>query len=169
MYLTLENYLLSAKRILIKYGCGYLCKDEDAISHVAEFMMKADQKFDGSGSRDAFRVYYGRFGVLSYIRHKKSQPKNRSVDFYDYDGSVKSPDQAAEQKELIDNIFNSSNLSERQKKCLAMHYLEGVTLEAIGKELKVTRQRVQQIINDSIEQLRGDFHVESVQEKTCSK
>lgn len=172
MYLTLNNYLISAVKVLKHYGYGYLCKDEDAVSHIAEYMMKADQIFNETGSRDAFRVYYARFGILDYInRYNKKRHHNLSLDFDMCRGGTfkdlipseaNGPEECASKTEILSMIENTDKLTDKQKQCINMHYLHGQTLDTIGKELGVTRERVRQIIQQSITILRELFDVDTV-------
>lgn len=165
MYLTLTQYLNGAQTILKKQGYGYLCQDEDAIAHVAHFMMVADQKFSGYGLRDSWRMYYAKFGILTYHRTLRHNRKYKHVGGYPLDfleGNIKTPDDIMETKELIHIIKNHQALSDRQKECLSMYFMENHTLASIGQHFGITRERVRQIINQSLQHLKEFFHVESI-------
>lgn len=58
-------------------------------------------------------------------------------------------------KNLIDTIFNSDLLSEKQKKHIKMYYYENMTLEQIGKISNVTREAVRQSIKTGIEKIKA--------------
>src|SRR5687768_3821805 len=69
-YLTLKEYELMARKVIWKYGSKFRYKflrDEDSISFVIYRLAKADQKFDGRGSREGFRSQNGVYAVLSLI------------------------------------------------------------------------------------------------------
>lgn len=55
-------------------------------------------------------------------------------------------------KEDIDHILNK--LSEKERNVLRMRYWQEMTLEAIGKQLNVTRERVRQIEIRAIQRLK---------------
>lgn len=173
MYLTLTDYLTSAVKVLKHHGYGFLCRDEDAISHVAEYMMKADQIFDGNGSRDAFRVYYARFGIMDYLnRYGKKRHSTLSLDFSTINGGTFrdtiasdaiTPDEHASRTEILSMIANTDKLTDRQKQCINLYFLDGATLESIGQEFGgITRERVRQIINESINILRELLDVDTI-------
>lgn len=55
-----------------------------------------------------------------------------------------------------DYFESCSMLDERRRDCIRMK-LDNMTLEAIGREFDLTRERVRQIINDSIEKVRNHY------------
>jgi RNA polymerase sigma factor (sigma-70 family) len=56
--------------------------------------------------------------------------------------------------ELVEMIFNSNILNDRQKQQLRMYYIEDYTLQEIGDHFNITREAVRQTIKNSIKKLR---------------
>lgn len=55
---------------------------------------------------------------------------------------------------LINDLFSSDILSDKQKQHLRMYYLENQTLESIGKKFSVTREAIRQSIKSAIQKIR---------------
>jgi RNA polymerase sigma factor (sigma-70 family) len=51
-------------------------------------------------------------------------------------------------------LFNWKELTEREQKILEMRFVELKTLEEVGREFRVTRERVRQIETNLLEKLR---------------
>lgn len=75
---------------------------------------------------------------------------NRYKDAYSYDGFTESVE-----KEI-------STLSEREQKILYLRYKEGLTLEEVGKEFGVTRERIREIEAKALRRLRHPSHMRNL-------
>jgi RNA polymerase sigma factor (sigma-70 family) len=161
-----------------------MLKSEDAISNVANCIMMADWRWDkerkgASGQQKnkySYRNQCAIWAIKSYMtrkKHKKNKPHTIDIDtkFEDENlslldilpNSIRSPlDLIIEQesvediKHTISEILSDSNtvLSERQKECLRLYYLEDMTFSQIGKQFGITREAVRQNIKKSIEKIR---------------
>lgn len=58
------------------------------------------------------------------------------------------------QNNLINQLFESDLLSEKQKKYIKAYYFENMTLEKIGKQNNVTREAVRQSIKSAIAKIK---------------
>ena len=71
-FLTLHEYLDSARKMLCKHGYDH--NDEDAVAYVAYYMMRADERYDGTtGTRIGFRAINAKFGMMNYYNRQKKQ------------------------------------------------------------------------------------------------
>lgn len=164
--LELKEYLDGACKIMCQSGFSYLLKDDDAISHVAHFMMKADNQFDGTGSIEGFRYSYAKFGIFNYLRGKKNVKKSLDFNLGDrvkFSDTISSnfltPYEQLEQKDFIQHILSADYLSFTQQKCLRMRYIEGLKLKDIGAELGITKQAVDQQIKSAITKIKERNYV----------
>jgi RNA polymerase sigma factor (sigma-70 family) len=73
------------------------------------------------------------------------------IDYYAVD-TINCPQRSTMVRDCIERI--KSMLPERSYKIIRMHYIDGKTLEEIGKELNLTRQRIQQIEDAAMQRVR---------------
>lgn len=170
MFLSSSEYLNIAKKALIKWGAGQYQNDDEALGFVAEMMMWADHNFNGKGSRYGYRGSYAKFGVLKWKAKKRRENKKRilSLDLNLRDGeysnltsliSTKSLDISTileynEVMEVAKQILNSNELF-----CLTSRYCHNMTLQKIADELKITRERVRQIVNAATQKMKEKMDV----------
>jgi RNA polymerase sigma factor (sigma-70 family) len=167
MFLTLDEYLTGAQKLIHLYG--YTCHrtDEDAISSVASAMMKADQTWDGRSSRNTWRFNQAVFEIMKLKTKHRKRKKIVSLD------KVVSMDGARKEVYLRDIIADKSdnnviesfrevmewaknNLSQRQFDCLRLYYCEDLTLEVIGSQLGITKQAVSLSIKKGIDIIKDE-------------
>lgn len=55
---------------------------------------------------------------------------------------------------LIESLFNSDIVSDKQKEFIKLYYFENLTLEKIGKRFNITREAVRQSIRSAIQKIR---------------
>jgi RNA polymerase sigma factor (sigma-70 family) len=166
-YETLEFYLNTAKRAIRRWGHLNMLSNEDDISHVAYMIMRADQKFNGQGTIEGFRISYARYGVLRLISNFKKK-KSNEYKIYSLD-SKNTKDKRLhdyiedKQSSIIDEIeimtteelvMNFDFITEQEKDCIIRNRLNRETLHTIGKELDLTRERIRQIIESGLAKLR---------------
>jgi RNA polymerase sigma factor (sigma-70 family) len=162
-----------------------MLNSEDAISNVANCIMMADWRWDKERkgqtgqqkNKYSYRNQCAIWAIKSYMTRKKQKHnKAHSVDVdmnYEDDGlslldilpsPSKSPIQILLEKENNDDIteivsyFLSSNsdiLSDKQKECIRLYYLEGLTFAEIGKKFSITREAVRQNIKKSIQKIQS--------------
>jgi RNA polymerase sigma factor (sigma-70 family) len=167
MFLTLNEYLIGAQKILNMYGYSCHKRDDDAISYVASCMMKADQTWDGhSSSRDTWRFNQARYAIMKLKTKTRKQRKHISLN----KSIGKSGDKDIQLSDVIEvksqidytEDFNrliemaKKVLSEKQLSCLLMYYKEGLTLQAIGDKLGVTKEAIRLNLQRSIGILRNE-------------
>ena len=162
-----------------------MLSSEDAIANVANCIMMADWRWDKERkgqtgqqkNKYSYRNQCAIWAIKSYMtRKKQKQNKSHSVDFdiqYEDENlslldilpsSSKSPLQLLLDKEknidtklLVNNILSEDNsiLSNRQKQCLKLYYIHGLTFAEIGKRFTITREAVRQNIKKSIEKIKN--------------
>lgn len=167
MFLTLDEYLTGASKLLSLYGYNCHKKDEDAISFVASYMMKADQTWDGhSSSRDTWRFNQARFAIMKlktkYRNRKKLVSLNTVINHKgNRDVILSDVIEDRNNYETIEN-FNEimyrakQNLSSKQFECLSLHYVDGMTLDKIGDKLGITKQAVSLHIIKAVQKLKNE-------------
>lgn len=161
-----------------------MLKSEDAIANVANCIMMADWRWDKerkgqSGQQKnkySYRNQCAIWAIKSYMTRKKHKHnKAHSVDIdakFDDENlslldilpsSSRSPldliieqETDADLKSVIHDILCDDHkiLSERQKQCLQLYYIEGMTFAQIGKKFSITREAVRQNIKKSIDKIR---------------
>lgn len=153
-----------------------MLSNEDAISDVAAAIMQADWKWDKDRvgktglqkTKYAYRNQCAIWAIQTYITKKYKSKKSYSLDSIDSgDKDVSSYDFLAgaesdpleilienEEKEdlsnCINDLLNSSLITEKQKKQLKMYFFDDMTLNAIGQQFGVTREAVRQNIKKAI-------------------
>lgn len=153
-----------------------MLSNEDAISDVATAIMQADWKWDKDRvgktglhkTKYAYRNQCAIWAIQTYITKKYKARKSYSLDSIDSgDKDVSSYDFLAgterdplellienEEKESLSNciedLLNSSLITEKQKQQLKMYFFDDMTLNAIGQQFGVTREAVRQNIKKAI-------------------
>jgi RNA polymerase sigma factor (sigma-70 family) len=158
--------------------------NEDAISFVANAIMMGDWRWKQNDNKDAkqyknlysYRNQCAIWAIQTYITKKYKHKKNNKcysmslLSSNNEDLEITNLIEDSTQSEPIDILINEENknistklindlfasdiLSDKQKKHLRMYYLENQTLESIGKQFKVTREAVRQSIKSAIEKIR---------------
>lgn len=170
---TLDFYLTSARKAICKWGNRAMLKDEDTISNIAYFMMRADETFDGRGSCDGRRMQWARYGILrsitQYKRNKQRQMQSLDMEISTQNGRSKRLHEvvadesigSAEEEYLKDNIVDIINstptLRDREKVALIRYFLYGDTYRQIGEADKddISPEAVRQNILTGLEKLRS--------------
>jgi RNA polymerase sigma factor (sigma-70 family) len=158
---------------------------EDAISNVATAIMFADWRWNADyknkqgtvRSKKAYRNQCGLWAIQGYISRTKNNTMSKvktismnhvapgaKKDFCDSIPDVRalSPidkisnaEQEQAQSTLLNNILNSTSLSQREKEVIDMYYMRDMTLESIGKVFNVNRQRIHQNLHKGLSKLKG--------------
>ncbi len=172
---SLAFYLKSAHKAICKWGNSNMLSDEDAISEVAHFMMVADDRFDGRGSRDGFRMSYAKYGVLHAIsKYKRNKKKHRNVQSLDVsigkknnsgrdvflhecieDKSARKSREEQDINSNLETIINGSNLTSKQKISIIRYYIYGDTYKEIGDRNGTSYEAVRQSINAGLKKLKN--------------
>jgi RNA polymerase sigma factor (sigma-70 family) len=157
-----------------------MLKNEEAISDVATALMYADWRFDDdrpgkSGQKKTLYSYRNQcaiWAIKTYVTNKYKSRKHLSLDHdNDNDQKLDSMIPDSRQQSPIDSIieseyhtnlsndiqqlFNSSALSSKQKEQIEMYYFEDKTLSEIGKEFGVSREAVRQNIKRGLDIIKN--------------
>lgn len=166
-----------------------MLKSEDAIANVANCIMMADWRWDKnrvgntghSKTKYSYRNQCAIWAIKSYITRKNKTTRLKTVDnvkSYNNDNlnvldiikdsSSKSPLDLIIEKEdkdtvqkYINNILDENNelLSDRQKECLRLYYINDMTFAQIGKMFNITREAVRQNIKKAISKIQNVINV----------
>ena len=183
-YDDLSSYINLAKKIISKFGkssAKNMLKNEDVVADVAHAIMVADWKYDNDRvgkttgkkkTRYSYRNQCAIWAIQTYLTKRGKGRSMLSIDNYikDDDNTYESLiiDHSEQQpvdalvynenielsNDLVQMIFESNILNDRQKEQLKMYYLENYTLQQIGDHFNITREAVRQTIKNSIKKLR---------------
>jgi RNA polymerase sigma factor (sigma-70 family) len=162
-----------------------MLNSEDAIANVANCIMMADWRWDDKRkgktgkqkNKYSYRNQCAIWAIKSYMTRKKNKYSKEpivdlDVKYQNEDLSLlnllpnksKTPIDIAIDKEtkkeihdMAYAIFSEKNtyLSDRQKDCLKLYYIEGMTFAQIGKKYSITREAVRQNIKKAISKIRS--------------
>lgn len=166
-FLTIEEYKTHVLKYLRKRAPALLL-DDDAIAYIMYWAMRADQRFDETknDSRDGHRALYIIGATRKWFRALKSANRNKIeqtpleyIDIRNILGSrkhyIESPLKRMIKKEELTQILSST--SGRKKDIVMMYYLDGMSYSEIGTKLNISKQRVQQILSEELNRLRGIY------------
>lgn len=170
-FLTLDEYLTGARKIMTAQKFGFLTNDEDAVAHVAYRMMLADQTWDGSSSRETWRYNQARYAILRVMFKKKKEHK-RNVKSLDYGWDMVERQEGHRARTLADRIEDRSShedvyrqflevckcadtiLTGRPQECFDLYYRDRLNMEEIGKKLGITKQAVSLHVKRGIKEIK---------------
>lgn len=161
-----------------------MLKNEDAIAFVANAIMMGDWRWKESSdyknnkSLYSYRNQCAIWAIKTYVtkqyrnkHNKKKIQAKYSLSFQEDDLTLENIIADSDQQEpidlliseenqqisknLINLLFDSNILSDKQKKHIQMYYFENMTLEEIGQTHGVTREAVRQSIKTGIEKIRS--------------
>ncbi|NBW12994.1 MAG: sigma-70 family RNA polymerase sigma factor [Caulobacteraceae bacterium] len=158
-----------------------MLRNNDAISDVATAIMYADWRFNPdrvgkSGQKKTLYSYRNQcalWAIKTYVTNKyKKKTNNISLD-YETDNDIKilnlslkdhkaiNPLDTLIEKEnkenlteAIQQLFDNSLLSEKQKEQIRLYYFENETLSSIGKKFGVSREAIRQNLKRAIENIK---------------
>ena len=157
---SLDYYLTFARKYVSSRGLSYLNKDEDAISFIAGMIMQADDNWNAKIPREIWLLTNARYGVGKVLRKKKRENKNPHISLsYAVDDGYITEETIEDVRQrqpigVIDAINNLAEITDRDRKCLYDHIIEGRTYADIGYELNISGERVRQIINNTLQTIR---------------
>jgi len=180
--LSLQEYEDIAKQCIGALVAGPLARtmlrDEDAIAHIMHCLMEGTARWDGRGSHHGYLKQCASWGIHRWIATwNKQQAKESVLSLNTHVGEGErmqlyevTPDtRHAEQERMRDVIeqaqacLNVSTLTDHQRQCLELHYLEGVSQTDIAARLGISRQAVHHCINNGLEKIRA-----AVNEQICT-
>lgn len=168
--LTQREYVETAIRVIGTWGNSMMMRDDDAIGYVASFMMMADVNYDPNKNktRSSWRLERAKFAIMNY-KHRRMRYARYSLDHEKIVGgrALKFSDMIADERnsvesktqlsEMVEIINVAGFLSERQKRCLVMHYVERKTYRVIGEELGISHQSVKLDVDLAVKRLREKY------------
>ncbi len=173
-FLTLDKYYELARRIIGKFAPheskASMLSSEDAIDYVAHQIMRGDWGWNVEKKADikTFRGVNGRKAITAYIRAVMKQNHQKSLDFlacdensiHDVTTDPKAiePQEAHIRQEECDERraylqVLLESLSEVQRLCIIMHYLDDVSQADIADRLKMSREGVRKSIAEGMKKL----------------
>jgi RNA polymerase sigma factor (sigma-70 family) len=168
MFLTMQEYLTIASKMLALYGYNCHKNDEDAIAYVATSMMNADNTWDGiRTSRKTWRFIQAKYAIMKLRTKTRQQRKmvslnseirtngNKTVSLHELIPGKTSPVVNEQFQQVI--VKAKELLTPKQYSCLTMYYIEDLTLDVIGKSLSISKQRVSQHIQKAIQVLQNEY------------
>lgn len=161
-----------------------MLKDEDAIAFVANAIMMGDWRWKKAESDQPHKNLYsyrnqcGIWAIKTYVtkqyrsNHTKKKIKaTHSLNYQEDDTTLENiiPDYSQKEpvailidqedfkdkQDIIQKLFDSELISDKQKEYLRLYYFEDMTLERIGKKFNVTREAVRQSIKTAINKIRA--------------
>lgn len=152
-FLTLDEYTKIAIVYLKKY-VPRLCSDNDAIGYVVHDLIKSDIKFNGKGKLEKYRGANAKYACLDLVLGKPKifRKKHYNLENIDQSSLLCYNDYQLEnaiKKELeesLDKVKYGSFLKKR--------FYNNMSLQQIGDEVGLTRERVRQIINEGLQDLK---------------
>lgn len=182
---SLDYYLGTARRVVSKYASKSLSSeilsDEDAISFIAEHIMMGTSRWDEAKSNgkslDNYHLQCALWAIKRWV-HKKTTERNKNILSMDFMGHVNGthefnlhetvgdkridPEGAEKLEETVkfaEEILNLNCLTDNQKTCIKMKYMDGLTLREIGEKLGKSFQAVQQIISAGLVKIKNEYNV----------
>lgn len=133
-------------------------------------LISAINKYDPTRGKFSTIAYYCiRNEILSGLRkRKRHQLKTQSFDGFDPKDKklFSSPEPTSQAIVWVEKLLSTCS-DERNKTIVVEHYLKGKTFEEISQSLGISKQRVQQLAQKTLRQLkevaeREDFHKEVI-------
>jgi RNA polymerase sigma factor (sigma-70 family) len=185
-FLTLDDYILQTKKLVKRYAgslSGLIIQSEDAISNIATDIMMADWRWEngrkGEGdivcTRESYRVQCAKYAILDYTKRLSKKKRFVSLDSAISDeGNSSNPneihskeinpaleieekEETSNLKKKINTLLSSGLLTEIEELSVRMYYYENKTYQQIGDFVGLTRERIRQIINSSLDKLRKEL------------
>lgn len=181
-FVSTEEYLKIAQRLVRKIAPRYrvglaeqILKSEDALSNIATQIMMADWRWNGNGTLYGYRKKCVEWAINGFIERDVARSKHKVVSLNNVTtntnddnefismipGKDPNPADIAEnneeqqlREEIIDKILGSGLLTETQETCIRLHYLSGMSISDVGRQLGVSRQAIQDNVQRGINKLK---------------
>lgn len=162
----LDTYYRWAAQCVCRFAprtkAQHMLHDSDILAEIVSYLIKADLKWNGKGSKTGYRKAQGKFAVKRIVyRRAKKEHKFVSLDTcgldtsrYSFvtDKSTKDPNEGMEQKENMGAVVKLMGdcLTVNQRRVVEDYYLNDKTFEEIGP----SRQAAQQCLWKAMKKLR---------------
>ncbi len=173
---SLSTYLDIARKMIISCAPNLrsglreeMLASEDAISRIAESIMRADWQFNGVGNISGYRSYRAVCAMKSYMSTKKQNHKRHGVILsldHDMDNNgrrfqdiVPAPIKHSEpykniQDQEVYKLLDTNNITLLQKQRIYNYYIDGLTLSNIATKSGVTKQAVSLSIKNGLANIK---------------
>lgn len=176
---TLDDYYDVAQRCIGAFAAGSMAqsmlRNEDAISFVAEHLMYAAYRWTESGGRTV-NSYLNQCAIWSIHRwivltkraSKKSLaslnadncPTADTKQLYTMvaDDKTQTPAEVLMDQEQTDglaHVIDDAGLTDRQRHCLEVVYVQGQKPAEVARDLGISRQAVDQCLTKGIRKIQG--------------
>lgn len=180
--LSLDDYYEVARRCISAFASGSvrnsMLRSEDALSFVAEHLMYASCRWEADGGKTLYS-YLNQcaiWAIRRWILISKNAMKNHCVslnqsyedqdELYSVisDGTDQPVDELCrkEEQEAIRRIMDSE-LTDRQRECIELIYIQGFSGADTARELGISRQAVEQCTTKGLTKIRMTLN-----EQICS-
>lgn len=141
---TKEYYTIARKIIMTHYP--FMMRQNGFEEWMVSYLMTADWKFDGRGGIEGFRKSYAKYAYLDWCNnHGRSDTEK-------LDNQLESPSSNIAEK--VDILDAMEILTEREQKVLELYHFHGYTLDEVGKEFNLCRERIRQIKDNAYAKMR---------------
>jgi RNA polymerase sigma factor (sigma-70 family) len=164
-----------------------MLNNEDAVSDVAHAIMIADWRYDDDRAgkitgKKKTRYSYRNQCALWAIQTYATKARKKKNHYFSLDNYIDGDDEnssfdsiLADSKQipaiecileqekheltasLLENIFNSNILTDKQVQQIRMYYIDGMTLQEIGDKFNITREAVRQTVKNGLDKLKVLF------------
>lgn len=166
-FLSLDQYHELARRIIVKFAPRAIkekmLSNEDAVDFVAHRIMMGDWIYDEKISKiNTFRGGSGKKAIFAYLKKIRTQRNSNYIasDGIAHDVKYVHPherlirnEEHEEKSILVEKLMDC--LNDLQKKCIGMHYMEGIEKREVAKRLNLSKFWVHKNIVAGIERMRG--------------
>lgn len=138
----LYEYDKIAKRLLHRFNYKSLLFDDEAIGTIINALANADLKYDPSKKASLATYRIGAFflAIKKILKDKKRKIRNHlslNVDCYEDESQI-----VRKQMFDVEDVINSKLLTDRERQCIKLRYLEGLKLKEVSEQLGITKQAV---------------------------
>lgn len=175
-FCSLEEYRLLAQKLIYYYAprlyggswARNIMMSDEAVGEVVHNLILADWRYnDSKGSLSKYRTYMAIYAIKNYVRNNlrtKIDTISMEMEICDeipifllLESNERDPRDIFSHKEELEEIrrlLYKAPISDRQKTYISLYFFDGLTMQQIGDKYGITKQRVSQIMNRTIEDLR---------------
>ena len=155
MHLTFDEYWTCAKKMISKHGYSFMGRDDLIISKIVDYMIKADNSYNGMGTRDGWRTKQAWYAI-QHLKRKHYLNRNKKFFSITQQFDIEDKKRSTKLKEQYEDLIEVAQkvLSSRQFDCLVFYYQHGYTLQEIGDKFDLTKERIRQILKIAVEKVR---------------
>jgi RNA polymerase sigma factor (sigma-70 family) len=182
-FLSVDEYVKIAQKVVVHYLgmrnnlTKEILNSEDVLANIATSIMMSDWRYE-EGHNNAIESYRYRgaiTAILNYMKYKKHRKYTRSLNSsIDEDNnqlyaetadiSNLTPDsilmKEQEYSVLNDLIYKPNTvLSDRDREIVQYYFYDGLTYQEISEKYSISRERVRQVIEESLSKIRNHFNV----------